>query len=192
MSDPVVFCDIETFGLDPVKHPPWEVAVIRDGLEYVWQIEWPDHVFADAETIALEMTGHAERSVQRGTSPKAGVDLVHPMESAHRFASLTDGRHLVGAVVSFDEERMRRQHDIWLGRPDRYPWHYHVLCVEALAIGFLQGRHTLAGTDTVRPPWKSDQLSAALGITAPEGEERHTALADARWAKRIYEEVMGQ
>ena len=44
--------------------------------------------------------------------------------------------------------------------------------------------------DLITPPWKSDDLSAALGITVSE-DERHTALGDARWAMRIYDAVMG-
>jgi hypothetical protein len=40
------------------------------------------------------------------------------------------------------------------------------------------------------PPWKSADLSRAVGVN-PEDFEKHTALGDARWAKAIYEAVMG-
>ena len=39
-------------------------------------------------------------------------------------------------------------------------------------------------------PWKSDDLSAALGVTVSD-EDRHTALGDAKWAMRIYDAVTG-
>ena len=39
-------------------------------------------------------------------------------------------------------------------------------------------------------PWKSDDLSAALGIKVSD-EDRHTALGDARWARAIYDAVTG-
>jgi hypothetical protein len=59
-------------------------------------------------------------------------------------------------------------------------WHYHLVDVEALAAGSLG----------IEPPWKSDDLAAALDITVA-GEDRHTALGDARWARAIYDAVMG-
>ena len=59
-------------------------------------------------------------------------------------------------------------------------WHYHLVDVEALAAGKLG----------IAPPWKSDELSAALGVTITE-DDRHTALGDAKWAMRIYDAVMG-
>ena len=37
-------------------------------------------------------------------------------------------------------------------------------------------------------PWKSDDLSAALGVTVSD-EDRHTALGDAKWARAIYDAV---
>jgi hypothetical protein len=39
-------------------------------------------------------------------------------------------------------------------------------------------------------PWKSDDLSAQLGVTVSE-EDRHTALGDARWSLAIFDAVMG-
>jgi hypothetical protein len=70
-------------------------------------------------------------------------------------------------------------------------WHYHLIDVEALAVGYLAGR---GSADLFHPsalPWKSDDLSAALGITVRD-EDRHTALGDAKWARAIYDAVMGR
>ncbi|MCZ2261387.1 hypothetical protein [Isoptericola sp. QY 916] len=50
------------------------------------------------------------------------------------------------------------------------------------------------GPETVRadfgPPWDSDEISRALGVEPPV-DERHTAMGDARWARAIYDAVMG-
>jgi len=40
------------------------------------------------------------------------------------------------------------------------------------------------------PPWDSDEISRALGVEPPT-DERHTAMGDARWARAIYDAVMG-
>ena len=40
-------------------------------------------------------------------------------------------------------------------------------------------------------PWKSVDLAEQLGVQAPTEDERHTALGDAQWVRRIYERVMG-
>jgi hypothetical protein len=69
-------------------------------------------------------------------------------------------------------------------------WHYHLIDVEALAVGYLMRERIRAGFDGSMLPWKSDELSAELGITVTD-EERHTALGDARWARAIYDQVMG-
>jgi DNA polymerase III epsilon subunit-like protein len=109
------------------------------------------------------------------------------------------GAHLVGAVVSFDADvldRRMRAHGICPS------WHYHLIDVEALAIGYLRGRgwpkahwgdpeaRSGEAFDPAQLPWKSDDLSAALGVTVSD-EDRHTALGDAKWAMRVYDAVMG-
>ena len=80
-------------------------------------------------------------------------------------------------------------------------WHYHLIDVEALAVGYLAGRgwpldhwgdpggETARMFDPRNLPWKSDDLSAALGIRITD-DDRHTALGDARWARAIYDAVM--
>ena len=189
-THPVAFVDCETLGLDPRRHPIWEVAVITpDGTEHLWQVKWSRAVLDNADPVALEINGFEDRYGE------TDVPFISPHESAELFASLVDGLHLAGAVVSFDEERLRGMHDLLLGRPEgKYPWSYHVIDVEALAIGFLAGKQAalpLSKMLVVAPPWKSDELTEALGLEAVSDAERHTALGDARWAKRIYEAVMG-
>jgi hypothetical protein len=57
-----------------------------------------------------------------------------------------------------------------------------------MAAGFLARERS---TDLAAPPWRSEELSRAVGVDPPEAAERHTALGDARWAMRLYDVVMG-
>jgi hypothetical protein len=97
---------------------------------------------------------------------------------AAQFARLTWGATLVGAVVSFDEERLRRYLRAWGACPG---WHYHLADVENLVAGKLGAA----------PPWDSSELSAAAGVD-PATFDKHTALGDARWAMALYDAVMGR
>lgn len=196
----VAFADTETTGLDPDLNPIWEVAVIPpdgpDEGEHVWQVKVPELVLVSDSDPAperpyispwvVENTGFASR-YDRGQA-------LTPKQSIYRFAGLVEGRHLVGAVPSFDEERLRAMYRQFV-KPGatRFPWHYHLIDVEALAVGWLSAaRNAWTAYEGFEPslPWKSDDLSAALGIGPPAPGERHTALADARWAKAIYEAVL--
>ena len=38
-------------------------------------------------------------------------------------------------------------------------------------------------------PWRSTDLSLALGVDPTDFEPKHSALADARWAKALYEKI---
>lgn len=175
MTDhPVLYVDCETTGLDPQMHPIWEVAAIEaDGTEHLWQVKWPRAVLDQAEPIALEINGFEAR-YDKGACP-----ILTPRESAELFASLSQGLHLVGAVISFDEERLRHMHDINLGRPEgKYPWHYRLICVESMLLGWLGG--------TVEHPYSPRELAERVGVPT-DVETHHTALADARWAKAVYE-----
>lgn len=176
MTAPIAFVDTETFGLNPDVHPIWEIAVIRGDEEHCWQVWRSVSQLALADTEALTINGFHDRV---GT-----LELLTPLESIERFVQLTDGCHLAGAVVSFDEERIRREYVDLLGHPGRFPWHYHLIDVEAMAVGAL----TALG-QTVSLPWNSDDLGDRLGVPAEPG--RHSALADARWAKAIYEACGG-
>jgi hypothetical protein len=120
---------------------------------------------------------------------------------------MTHGLHLAGAVVSFDAERLWK---LLRANGECPMWHYHLIEVEALAAGWVaaqcigqandgKSRGTIPVSvdgkiiDNIngRPPWKSDSLSRAVGVE-PDDFDRHTALGDARWAKAIYEAVMGK
>lgn len=216
----IVFVDVETTGLDPDRHAIWEVALITpDGAEHVWQFP-VDEVAADPG--ALKISGWYERRWEVAGADQGYVCIgssdVHLYRTegdrravppsiqgawAECFRDLVGTAHMCGAVVSFDEERLRR---LLLRHGIRPRWHYHLIDVEALAAGWLaairRDASDLGGAAsdpitehcvnmvTARPPWDSGELSRAVGVN-PDDFDRHTALGDARWAKAIYEAVLG-
>lgn len=181
---PLAICDVETTGLDAEVHEIWEVALITvDELGVLEDargahrpvVEVSEHHWflpvdlGRADAKSLEITRYHERTL--------GARLSRSGHFARGFAALTRGRHLVGAVPSFDEERLRKL----LRRNGACPeWHYHLVDVEALVAGKLG----------IRPPWVSDELSRAIGVD-PEQFVRHSAMGDARWARALYEAVFG-
>lgn len=182
----LAFVDTETTGLDPDVHEIWEVGLIVDGEERLWQLP-VDLGRADAR--ALDIGRFHDR--RWPTSDPSGDELTEPAVFAELFARLTWGRHLVGAVVSFDEERLRKL----LRANGACPgWHYHLIDVEALAVGFVVGSDGLPilpdGKPGIPLPWNSRALSQWVGVD-PDQFDQHTALGDARWAKAVYEACTG-
>lgn len=172
----IAFVDTETTGLDPDRHEVWEVALLvydTEAQEVTFRGWW--HLPVDlgrADSVALRIGRYHERYTE--PTPLA--------EFAADFAELTRGAHLAGAVVSFDEERLRKLLRANGACPE---WHYHLIDVEAVAIGALVARGQQFAL-----PWKSDDLTAALGVTISE-EDRHTAYGDAWWALRTYCAAVG-
>jgi hypothetical protein len=166
-----IFLDTETLGIDPFA-PIWELAAVRrdqaTGKEIslelfirhdvgVWLDGFPEPFLSDYKTRF-----HADIAVTPYDAAHTIVDFCHSHPT------------LIGAVPSFDTERIARQWLEPLGL-DR-PWHYHLLDIENLVAGHLNARGVLSS-----PPWKSDKLSATLGIN-PDDYPRHTAMGDVRWA----------
>ena len=199
----ICFIDTETTSLRPDRRA-WEIGIItrsEDGTfstEHRWFVAAADLDLGNADPMALKIGRFYERHPEYkpggdgygGTVPEA--DVMHFVEA------VTRGAHLVGAVPNFDAEVLgarMRAHDICPS------WHYHLIDVEALAVGYFHGLDSHGHSsvtcaencgDGQRPglPWKSDELSAALGVKVSD-EDRHTALGDARWAMRIYDAVTG-
>ena len=187
------------FPVDEMSADPFALNI-----GHYWERAWPTNTplgsFPDITAIynADDLTkARSKAGLGRAIQPNA--------DWCRHFRNLTAGLHLCGAVPSFDEERLRRL----LNRNGvLHRWHYHLVDVEALAAGYLsaqcEGQAADGTRGTVpsvrldgsinhidgRPPWKSEDLSRAVGVS-PDGFDRHTALGDARWAKAIYEAVMG-
>lgn len=192
----LAFVDIETTGLDPDRHEPWEVALIlrddeRADEEHVWQL---DVDLTAAEPGALRTSRYYERwdsSAFHAWTP--GVE--HPVSE---IARLTAGAYLVGANPAFDATFLDRLIRRRCGVP---AWHYRLIDVEALAMGFAHGlEHGLEegiATPTVVDP-DADLATAsprglstvaeALGVHVDQAA-KHTALGDARVARDIYDVI---
>lgn len=182
----VCFVDIETTSLHADTGDVWEVGLI-DPSDHEWRWLLPV-TLEHADPISLQIGGfHRRHPHGNAYEPAPGDHGVTELgEFASSFAALTHGCHLAGAVISFDEERLRRL--LW--RAGHIPsWHYHLIDVEALAVGWLAGRHGPADTP-IQLPWDSKALSAAVGVDTA-AFAAHEALEDARWARAIYRAVMG-
>jgi len=186
----LVFMDTETTGLS-LADDIWEFAGIRreeDGS----QTDLHLFIAHDGARCAALPQSFRDDHMARWDSIKA----VTPRDAAERIAKFMGGRaHIVGAVPNFDTERLALLLGRWEQKPD---WHYHLIDVENLAVGWIQGIGQQAVNDGVidsidgrlAPPWNSDDLSRACGIDPPT-DARHTAMGDALWAMAIYDRVMG-
>jgi hypothetical protein len=178
--------DTETTGLS-LDDDIWEFAAIRreeDGTET------EHHLFIEhsvkkchglPESFFRDHISRWDTRVALG--PEAAVGVI---------ANLFDGKpHVVGAVPNFDTERIA----LLLSRYGIKPnWHYHLIDVENLAVGYLWGQqkaYPVIGRELRTPlPWNSDDLSRSCGVIPPT-DERHTAMGDARWAKALYDAIVG-
>jgi hypothetical protein len=205
---PICALDTETTGLHPQRQA-WDIAMIRrdDNGESGWQF-YVEVDLADADPFALKVGRFYDRHPYGRylakdlphpfswpvTNRRLG-ELLSPSEAARHVARVTHGAHIIGAVPNFDTEvlaTLLRRHGLTPG------WHYHLIDVEALALGWLHGRAQAGAHNAGLPmeiltrlPWKSDDLAAACGVESPDEEERHTALGDAKWALRLYDAITG-
>lgn len=198
---PIAFCDTETTHLNAEIGDAWEVAVILrefddnepTDTEYVWQIR-PNLATADPDSLKIgrymerfTVPPHAEAA---WTGYEGGPVL--PMtraEATGAILSVLQGAVLVGSNPGFDDRFLRK-----LLGPGAAQWHYRPIDIAAFAAGYLHGYDRSAGeptTETLRHPWSSRVLSRAIGVEPPGDGEAHTALADARWARGVYDAVTG-
>lgn len=186
----IVFLDTETTGLDPDHEQVFEIAGIeQDGTEHVYRVEPLGIVVAHMHPKAAEVNRYHERTAAEGWE----WDDLHAVLDA--LTDLLDGAHICGAVPNFDARFLTALYRDECRNPPA--WHYHLIDIEAMAVGYLHGmsRFVDAAEDNLRllggRPWKSDDLSLACGVEPPGDDERHTALGDARWCKRLYEAITG-
>jgi hypothetical protein len=214
---PLAFVDLETVTLEIAHDVIWEAAVITrdDGQpdqEWLFQLR-PNMGRAHPEALKVSRfeeryrLGRGDQAL--GWSPIAlGVQSFPPARLTYGAVATTlrvllDGRHIVGAVPNFDTEQlglfMRRYlRGAGNGLTEEYrdPWHYHLVDVENLAVGYLAAKRAgLAGLGLdadfdPSPPWDSGELTKALGLGVVSEDDRHTALGDARWARAIYDLIM--
>ena len=201
MTDtPLVFIDTETTGTHP-ERLPWEIAMIRreDGIDSRIVIQISDVDLSHAQPKGLEVGGFYKR--HRTYAPesewKDGVMFYRENLAAVAVEKWTRGAHLVGVNPAFDDQTL----DAMLRRHNLIPaWHYHVIDVSAMGLGYLRGYADHARRygpydptqpeNTIAPPYKSDQIAAACGVRPLPDHLRHTALGDATWAMEWYDTLM--
>jgi hypothetical protein len=157
-----VFIDCETTGLDPRRHEVWELALIADGREHIWQLPVDE---SKADPKALQIGRYNERR-RTPDDPRAVAEAV---------AAMTRRHHLAGSGPWFDAAFLGALLERFDMKP---PWAYRLIDVEALMAGALHARS----------PWDVEAMSVALGV--PVAPERHGALSDARWARDVYEAII--
>lgn len=188
------FVDVKSTGLDPFLHDPWEVAVVLrvDGRdeEHVWRIE-PDLTNADPEALRIN------RYEERTSAPDWTWD--DRETAARHLYELLDGAVLIGSNPAFDAEMLTHLLGRYFDNPR--PWHYRTIDIVTLGVGSLYGRaaeRTRRECDAswygkvaraVGWPWKSQDVSLHVQIEPPAPEVRHTALADALWARDLFDAV---
>jgi len=189
----VIALDTETTGLDPAVENVFEIACVdvSDPTHIAtWTIE-PHPVVVDAmHPAAAEVNRYHERT----SAPDWRWDADHPskwdgigrvLDEMHEWLH---GAHIAGAVPDFDTRFLTELFRTFDRQPPR--WHYHLIDVETLAVGWLLSERDHYA-DLLTPPWKSDDLAAACGIEPPSDGERHTALGDALWVARWYRALTG-
>lgn len=210
MTAPLCFLDCETTGLHPGRNA-WEIAMIRrdsDGVEITrsFFIDIADLDLANADPFGLNVGKFWERHPQHTGQmySRSHLDIggelpvvLSAAKACRMVNEMTAKAHIVGAVPNFDTEtldKLLRAHN-WLPR-----WHYHLIDVENLAVGYIAAQLGAAHGDfwnwdrsvitgAIQAPWSSDELGKVLRVEVEESA-RHTAYGDAEWAKRMYDRVM--
>lgn len=195
----LAFLDLETTHLSPAVGQLWEIGlIIREGdlwdVEYLWQVR-PDLTGADPK--ALQIGRFHERFAVpdsweavcfedgRPTFRLTLPELLFDLQDLLRDAVIVGSNP--GFDVAFLTALLQRH-----GR--KLPWHYRPIDVATLAAGSMYGALPFTGVDDPGPalPYRSYDLSEAMGVPRPNAEVGHTALGDARWAKAVYDAVTGR
>lgn len=198
---PLAFLDTETTGLDLDDHV-WDfAAIIREPGKP--DMEWQTFVEHDVDRAArLPEPFLADYCVRYDPARS-----ITPLALAGDMLVMLHRCLIVGAVPSFDTTRlellMRRN-----GVNVPPPWHYQVVDVETLTLGYLSGLITGVdggpwidnsdvrakvdrlggvGWDIPMPPWNSHTLTSLVGVSDVPGV--HTAIGDARWARDTFDAV---
>lgn len=185
----LVFMDTETTGLS-LDDDIWEFAAVRrepDGTETEL------HLFIEHDPAKCRRLpeSFAADHAARFPSPCSN-NVVSRKAACQRISQLFSGDrpHVVGAVPNFDTERLRLMFQReWPNWPRHEFWHYHLIDVETLAVGWIYGSGPANGLADL--PWDSDDLSRVCGVEPPT-TERHTATGDVRWAMALYDAITGR
>lgn len=170
---PPVFVDIETTGIDPRRSKPYDITIIvpqPPRRPRVIQLMLPVTALDCDEGIPRDLYLRNLPGLPKPTDPAVAARII---------AEATAGRVICGNNVRFDVNLLT---DLLLDNGITPTWHYQLDEIESRAAQKLE-----AGP----PPWKSDALSAALGVD-PKKFARHTSVGDARWSMRQWEVLVGR
>lgn len=187
-SSQLIVLDTETTGLDRERHEVWELAYDIDGQETV--MHFPVDI-SRADPMALKMNGFYDRypfaNFLSTDDNRNGGDAWVNAADVETFVSDARGKHILGACPSFDDNFLWK-----LVRKFGFieTWHYHLIDIENLIVGYLlKSQLTGMADELVSLPWKSEDLSRAVGVD-PEEFDRHSALGDVKWAKAQLDAIL--
>lgn len=200
---PLISLDLETTGLEPSTHAPWEMGWITAYhdqehnelvVERARQVVLTLDPEARIDPVALRISGFRERYAAAGHRPRlpwwiaqellfSDLDALRtktakfmPYENGHDDERVKlPPTHFVGACPQFDHRMLER----WLGWAHRH-WHYHLIDVETLCaakFGLHYPLDTTELTAKVLGPW--------------DDSRKHEAIADARWNIHLYAAAYG-
>lgn len=174
----LIFLDTETTSLDRYTRRIWDIAyIIRDpDMDDVEQQFFLDPDLIDANQVSLKIGGYYQR--HPNFSPDREGPFLTSTNTLVRTVALDFmDAIIIGAVPSFDEETLAH---LFYEKGKPITWHYHLMDIESFAAGRI-GR---------QPPWDFDKLLAYYGLAY--GQDRHTALGDARMVRDLYDKVLAQ
>lgn len=203
-----VTLDSETTNLDPSVGHWWELAFIVEdhplGVQYdgEWDLIRPHVPLAGADPMALRIGRFYERCTPLRLLPNSSFGDLHVQvpetvlahwreidgprvtavdpwytssSMAYTVAVMLAGAVVVGNRPEFDLPFISK----WLAEHGHHlAADYHTIDVAQVSLGRVDP------SVLARRKYRSDDLAALLDVPPPSPEERHTALGDARWARR--------
>lgn len=179
---PLAFLDTETTGLHR-RRRPWEIAIIRR-VDDVYArlllcVDIDDLDLAHADPMGLKISGFHRRHPQVRLRPRHYPRVYRASEAAAVVQQWTAGATIIGVVPRFDTECLADM----FARHDLEPtWQSDPVDVIALARAAVERSGQQPDPDFIN-------LSRQCGVKPPTPTQRHTALADARWAMRWYDKL---
>lgn len=156
---PLISLDIETTGLDPLRHEILEAALVFENAEYI-HFSLPI-TRSTADEKALEINRYHER--------KDALDEIQiaKMSAVEIFMEVLTGALVVGNNVQFDLRFVEQL-------IQAAPWYYAPLDLKAWVAGRCGMNH----------PASTATIADVSGVALPE--DQHTALSDAQWNMSVY------
>lgn len=188
--------DLETTGLDPRRHVPWEVGYVVfdvDWTERTWRLVDSTGFFVTVTRARLEAADLVALRIGKFWERYDRELAVTPGEAAERLVRACADPpggiiQLLGACPWFDDEFIRAW-VLWPNGLER-PWHYHLVDVETLANGYLAGADIGLDENPVRHELSARRLFSSFGVRT-DRQDAHTASGDA-WANvAVFEALYG-